>query len=243
LELTARIGMHDEEFAKRIKSEEYQSLLRKAFRDWAGTESEEKRILVRSLLSNAAGASLVSDDVVKLTMKSAFDEDDAYELTALGEKFVHYAMTDVAPKIEGKSQKHEVNTAGHQRTQQVEAIRLAYHALELDPRFGTVAALAGLCHSTNVIVGHAVDPQSEHKEAVRRLRLALSLDDGNPETSARAALISAYMAGDSESEIEMADRAVALNPNSFHAWSCRAELRGSRRRQTGALKVPFARAR
>jgi adenylate cyclase len=29
------------------------------------------------------------------------------------------------------------------------------------------------------------------------------------------------MIGDSESEIEMADRAVALNPNSFQAWGCR----------------------
>jgi adenylate cyclase len=29
------------------------------------------------------------------------------------------------------------------------------------------------------------------------------------------------MVGDCESEIEMADRAVALNPNSFQAWNCR----------------------
>jgi len=49
----------------------------------------------------------------------------------------------------------------------------------------------------------------------------LSIDDGDPETLARAALISAYMVGDSESEIEMADRAVALNPNSFLAWNAR----------------------
>jgi tetratricopeptide (TPR) repeat protein len=33
-----------------------------------------------------------------------------------------------------------------------------------------------------------------------------------------AAMASAYMVGDSETEIEMADRAVALNPNSFDAW-------------------------
>ncbi|QOG21733.1 hypothetical protein [Bradyrhizobium sp. SEMIA] len=191
LELTTRIDMQDEKTAERIRSAEYQSLLRKAFRDWAGTESEAKRVLVRNLLSNAAGASLASDDVVKLflqwikdyselhiavvgaiyndagitrggiwqklgrepvredssdadlfrlifrdlstgglvrqhretdhmgnflakptrkgpalprgaqrVMKSAFDDGEAYELTALGEQFVHYAMTDVPPKIE-----------------------------------------------------------------------------------------------------------------------------------------------
>jgi hypothetical protein len=181
------------EIAQRIRSSEYQSLLRKAFRDWAGTESEEKRIFVRNLLSNAAAAKFVSDDVVKLflqwirdyselhfavvgaiynaagitrsgvwdklgrkavredsadadlfklifrdlstggivrqhretdwqgnfiskqarrgpslpkgaprMMKSAFDDDEHYELTALGQQFVHYAMTDIPPKIEFK---------------------------------------------------------------------------------------------------------------------------------------------
>jgi adenylate cyclase len=32
------------------------------------------------------------------------------------------------------------------------------------------------------------------------------------------------MVGDSESEIDMADRAVALNPNSFAAWNCRGRV-------------------
>src|SRR6185437_15594196 len=43
----------------------------------------------------------------------------------------------------------------------------------------------------------------------------------DPDTLALAAEISAFMVGDSESEIEMADRAVALNPNSFRAWQSR----------------------
>ena len=36
-----------------------------------------------------------------------------------------------------------------------------------------------------------------------------------------AALISANMVGDCESSVELADRAVALNPNSHQAWDCR----------------------
>jgi adenylate cyclase len=105
-----------------------------------------------------------------------------------------------------------------------ETLRLAHRALELDPRFGLVAAMAGMCHMRNVYWGFAADPQFDRKEAVRLLRLALSLDDGDPETLARAAVISAYMVGDSESEIEMADRAVALNPNSFTAWNGRGHV-------------------
>jgi len=105
-----------------------------------------------------------------------------------------------------------------------ETIRLARRALELDPQFGVAAALAGASHMRNVIWGYATDPQFDGKEAVRLLRLALSIDESDPDTLAWASLTSAFMVGDCESEIEMADRAVALNPNSFTAWSCRGQV-------------------
>ena len=63
-----------------------------------------------------------------------------------------------------------------------EAIRLAHRALELDPRFGFVAALAGHCHMLNVVLGYAIDPPFDRKEAVRLSRLALSVDNNDPET-------------------------------------------------------------
>jgi adenylate cyclase len=102
-----------------------------------------------------------------------------------------------------------------------EAIRLAHCALELDPQFGFVAALASHCHMLNLTLGYSGDPQFDKNEAVRLFRLALSVDDGDPDTLAWAAVISAFMVGDCENEIEMADRAVALNPNSFSAWHYR----------------------
>jgi adenylate cyclase len=105
------------------------------------------------------------------------------------------------------------------RDEVAEALRLADQALELEPRFGSVAALAGICRMQRVLFGYAIDPEFERKEAVRLLHLALSVDDSDPETLANAALVSAFMVGDCESE--MVDRAVALNPNSFLAWHCR----------------------
>jgi adenylate cyclase len=96
--------------------------------------------------------------------------------------------------------------------------------LELDPGFGFVAALAGIGHVRNVLWGYSTDPQSDRKEAVRLLRRALSTNDNDPHTLASAAVISAHMIGDSESEIEMADQAVALNPNSYVAWSGRGHV-------------------
>ncbi|MBR0848456.1 winged helix-turn-helix domain-containing protein [Bradyrhizobium diazoefficiens] len=105
-----------------------------------------------------------------------------------------------------------------------EAMRLAHRALELDPRFGAVAALAGTCHMMNVILGYTVDANADREEAVRLFRLALSIDDGDPDVLAIAAVISSFMVGDSEAEIEMADRAVALNPNSWITWHNRGHV-------------------
>ncbi|WP_377829400.1 tetratricopeptide repeat protein [Bradyrhizobium lupini] len=102
-----------------------------------------------------------------------------------------------------------------------ETLRLAHRALELDPHFGLVAALAGFCHMRNVTLGYADNPQIERNEEIRLLRFAWSVDDGDPDTLVWASAISAWMVGDCESEIEMADRAVALNPNSSLAWGCR----------------------
>lgn len=161
----------------------------KAFRDWAGAESEEKRAFIRNILTNAADKTLTSDDVVRVflqwiesyselhfavissiyndsgvtrariwekvgkeevredsaeadmfkmlirdlstgqiirqhrdkdyagnflrkpaqkrrkgspaptTVESAFEDSKGYELTELGQQFVHYAMTDLPIRI------------------------------------------------------------------------------------------------------------------------------------------------
>ncbi|MEK6299723.1 MAG: hypothetical protein AABO41_03305 [Acidobacteriota bacterium] len=173
----------------RIDDPGYLLLVEQAFRAWDKAATDEKRGLVKKIVSNAAGTSLCSDDVVRLfiewidyyheahfavireiygepgitrgeiwqsiygrpvredsaeadlfkllirdlstggvirqhreatgtgeflrksrpvirgraapVMKSAFDAQEPYELTELGKQFVHYAMTDVVPRIAG----------------------------------------------------------------------------------------------------------------------------------------------
>jgi adenylate cyclase len=102
-----------------------------------------------------------------------------------------------------------------------EATKLAHRALELEPGFARAAALASSCHTVNVLWAYAVDPEFERNEAVRLLHLALSADDSDPDTLAWTGFTSAYMVGDCERAMEIADRAVELNPNSFLAWNYR----------------------
>jgi len=101
------------------------------------------------------------------------------------------------------------------------AIGLAHRALELDPRFGLIAALGGVCHMNHVTSGYSPDPELDRQEAIRLFRLALSVDNTDPDILAWAAFTSAFTVGDFENEIEMADQAIALNPNSFNAWNAR----------------------
>lgn len=66
LEIMTRLDIHDEEIAKRLESKEYQSLLKKTFREWSGAESEDKRTYIRNILANAAASTMTSDEVVRL---------------------------------------------------------------------------------------------------------------------------------------------------------------------------------
>lgn len=188
----ARLDLQDEAISKRISSSEYQSLVKKTFREWSGAESEGKRVYIRNILSNAAASSVSSDDVVRMYIDwinlyselhfqvigaiynadgitrgeiwrkigkgpvredsadadlykllirdlstggiirqhrevdrwgdfiqkptqrrlkgsgpkppvSAFDESEGYNLTGLGQQFVHYAMSELPLKIEFQS--------------------------------------------------------------------------------------------------------------------------------------------
>ena len=64
LEIMARLDLADEEITKRVESREYQSLVKKTFREWSGAESNEKRKYIRNILANAASCQVSSDDVL-----------------------------------------------------------------------------------------------------------------------------------------------------------------------------------
>jgi hypothetical protein len=202
VEIMARLDLQDEKVAARVESREFQSLVKKTFRDWAGAESEDKRVLIRNVLSNAAASTVSSDDVVRMfidwislyselhfkvigaiynsngisrgaiwrkigkgrvredsadadlykllirdlsmgsvirqhretdyhgnfvvkpaakriagsgskTLTSAFDEEDLYELTELGQQFVHYAMTELTLRIAYTYRPDSADDAAH----------------------------------------------------------------------------------------------------------------------------------
>ena len=196
IEIMSRLNLQDEAISQRVESIEYQSLVKKTFREWSGAESDEKRVYIRNILANAAASQVSSDDVVRMYIDwinqysemhfqviaaiynsegitrgkiwrkigkgtvredsadadlykllirdlstgsiirqhrevdyygnfipkktqrrpkgsgpkppvSAFDENEGYELTGLGQQFVHYAMSDLPLRIEFSEETNE----------------------------------------------------------------------------------------------------------------------------------------
>jgi TolB-like protein/tetratricopeptide (TPR) repeat protein len=103
----------------------------------------------------------------------------------------------------------------------VDALQLVSRALEIDPRYGFAATLAGGCHLLNVDQGWTADPNSETSEGMRLLRLALSIDGNDPDALSILGRNTGFFSGDFDTAREMVDRAVALNSNAANAWSRR----------------------
>lgn len=65
-EIGDRLFNLGDEIVERIQSEEYLALVRKAFRIWDESDTEEKRQLLSNVITNAAGTRACSDDVIRL---------------------------------------------------------------------------------------------------------------------------------------------------------------------------------
>lgn len=65
-EVFQRIESLGDEVQERLESEEYLTLVRKAFREWDEADTQEKRKLLVQLITNAAGTRICSDDILRL---------------------------------------------------------------------------------------------------------------------------------------------------------------------------------
>lgn len=65
-QILERLDSLGDEIKERVESEEYLGLIRKGFQAWDRADTEEKRDLIRKLLTNAGGSKLCPDDLVRL---------------------------------------------------------------------------------------------------------------------------------------------------------------------------------
>jgi len=188
-DIVNRLNSNDQEVQNRIENNAYLDLVRKAFRSWDQSDTQDKKEYIKKLIANAGATTLCPDDLIRLfidwldlyheahfivirqiykhpgitryemwqnihgilpredsseadlfrlligdlstgrvirqhretnyqgdfikksrpksnssskTMKSAFDDEEPYELTELGKQFVHYVFSDIVTKIEDR---------------------------------------------------------------------------------------------------------------------------------------------
>lgn len=65
-EIDNRFNAIGEQIEERVTNEEYLNIVRKSFKVWDDSDTDEKKKYVANLLSNSAGTKLCSDDVVRL---------------------------------------------------------------------------------------------------------------------------------------------------------------------------------
>jgi adenylate cyclase len=154
------------------------------------------------------------------------DEVAVRVISAVAPKLVGTEIERAARRPPGNLSAHDIYLRAIQHYYSMtpaglaEALRLFYRVLELDPRYGRAAVLAGSCIVLNIGKGQAVDLKAEAEEAKRLLQLALSIDENDADTLALGGHITAW-SGDFDTAIEMVDRSIALNPNSAVAWRLR----------------------
>ncbi|MFC1626755.1 hypothetical protein ACFL1P_00965 [Patescibacteria group bacterium] len=68
-EIFTRLDGFGEEVQRRIESEEYLTLVKSVFRSWDQSETQEKRIMFKKLITNTGASSLCTDDLVRLFIK------------------------------------------------------------------------------------------------------------------------------------------------------------------------------
>lgn len=65
-DMSERLDSAHEDYEERIQSDEYLSLVRRAFKSWDDSETDEKKEYVVNLITNAAASHLCPDDQVRL---------------------------------------------------------------------------------------------------------------------------------------------------------------------------------
>jgi TolB-like protein len=179
------------------------------------------------LIDTASGAHIWAD---------RFDGalDDIFELQ-------DEAASHVAGAIEPKLQLSEIERAHQKPTESLdaydlylralaearknteagyrEAVALAKRALEIDPHYVPAASFVGACRATQRVRGWGPISDAEIVEAVRLAKHVIKEGKDDPDALSYAAWAVAFLTGERALCMHAIDRAVALNPNSAHAWN------------------------
>jgi TolB-like protein/class 3 adenylate cyclase len=105
-----------------------------------------------------------------------------------------------------------------------EAIQLLRSALDIDPSYAPAAGLSAWCRSVQKSQGWAVPTGPEVAEGLRLARRAIESGPDDPDALWMAGYTMAYLGTEHAAALAAISRALALNPNSAHAWGFKGSV-------------------
>jgi TolB-like protein/class 3 adenylate cyclase/tetratricopeptide (TPR) repeat protein len=111
------------------------------------------------------------------------------------------------------------------RNSLLEARQLFHRATELDASYAAPYGMAVWCVCICKLNGWLADPEREITEGVRLARHAAAIGKDDPTALWPSGMGLAYLAGEVETGVAYADRAVVLNPNLAQAWGTSGWMR------------------
>jgi len=118
-----------------------------------------------------------------------------------------------------------------------DAVALARQALAIDPSYAPAAALVGFCRVRQRAQGWGALSAADVGEACRLARQALEAERDDADTIWQAAWTLSRLAGEAAMAAAALDRALALNPNSAHAWWARGSIHAWRNQPEAAIEA------
>ena len=122
-----------------------------------------------------------------------------------------------------------------------EAIGLLKRALEIDPSYAPAAALIGECRVVQRSHGWGAVSGAEIAESVCLARQAIQWGKDDPDVLWMASFSLSLLAGEHARAASVIDRALALNPNSAHAWEAKGWIASYQNQPCPAIEA-FERA-
>jgi adenylate cyclase len=105
-----------------------------------------------------------------------------------------------------------------------QALKLFRKSIDLDPEFGLAHIRVAACYYMRPVHGGLPLTEEERSETVHLTARAISLAGDDELVLAWAALVFGYLNDEIERGVDLADRALAINPNLSAAWNARGWL-------------------
>jgi TolB-like protein len=112
-----------------------------------------------------------------------------------------------------------------EKDRNLQALDLLRGAIERDPRYAPVLALAAMCHVQLDVNGWADDRETNRHTGVDLARRAIRLAPDDPDVLGHAAFVLGYVGEDIDVAVGLMDRSLALNPSFARGWYWSGVLR------------------